>query len=161
VAGGDDVDDGDSLDDDEWSEDPYDYSPEPPPTEFGADTAEREAALIALGAAALARRAFPGGPYAVDPLRREIVLALALNAPDHPDLGDTDKGLAALLGVQHADVIDALDVLRAEGLARPEPYPSAGKPVAWELTGSGREAALEFARHAARFVYRRRRRRRD
>src|SRR4051812_39775088 len=116
--------------------------------DFSPDSAAREIALTVLGAAALARRAFPGDPGTTQPLEGQILVALALVPPgDHEHAGETIDGLAHLLAVEAAAVGNAIAVLMTAELVFPN---SDGDQ--WSLTARGREEATQLVRDAARFV---------
>ena len=98
---------------------------------------------------------FRADDYSIDALGKELLVALALSADSGWEATETVEGLVAITAGDEDDVADALDVLRSQDPARPEHYPERGYSVAWELTGAGREAALEFTHDAARFIRRR------
>jgi hypothetical protein len=125
---------------------------------FPEDAVERELALVALEAAALARRIFPP-PLTRRDLSaeaRQATLALALVDPDQ---GLTARTLAPVLALDMDEAREVLAELVALGMAASaEPWPSDDDEdvysgdAPYALTEKGRSAASEAAAAAKKFL---------
>jgi hypothetical protein len=128
---------------------------------FSADSVEREIALVALEAAALARRIFPlrGGPDRLSAEARQVLLALALTgSTSQQEDVLTPRALVSLLALDRERALDALAELVSAGLAEHvdldvlEHEDLSPLDVGCRPTEAGVQTALDLARYARRFL---------